>query len=395
MTLDELMRTALREVAETEHHPQPDVTALQRRGRRTRLFQVAGAATAVATLIVAGGVSVAEVDDQQATGPSSPDSTAHAPALVGGSPPVWRTRGGVRVGPEYLVVQGKVKTGPTLVAAGVVYTDERDEVFMQTLDGKTSSIGKGARLGAVGDPRGSAVAWFDESSALPNLVVYDTAADEVLARVDVGVNDFEGSGGQATDASPIFAVTGGAVYYRSGSDALMRYRWDKDDFPNVYAATDQVIDVAGDVTARMDTDVVFTRPDGSYFRPDPGLFRIDGTPFRAEGSLEPRGSLSSDGRYFLGRVDKVPVIIDTGTGDGVKLHGADRGVALSGAWSYGSTLMLLISVRRPGDGLTVDSSPLLMLSCDLEAVECRVVENFPGSQPGRVGDYAGPGLPVS
>lgn len=36
-----------------------------------------------------------------------------------------------------------------------------------------------------------------------------------------------------------------------------------------------------------------------------------------------------------------------------------------------------------------------MLSCVLEARECRVVENFPGSQPGQGGDYAGPGLPVS
>lgn len=59
MNLDELMRTALRDVAETAHDPQPEVTALQRRGRRTRLFQVAGAATAVAALILAGGVIAA------------------------------------------------------------------------------------------------------------------------------------------------------------------------------------------------------------------------------------------------------------------------------------------------------------------------------------------------
>lgn len=44
------------------------------------------------------------------------------------------------------------------MSAGVVYTEENDDVFVQALDGKTTRIGEGDRLGAVGDPRGSAVA---------------------------------------------------------------------------------------------------------------------------------------------------------------------------------------------------------------------------------------------
>lgn len=50
------------------------------------------------------------------------------------------------------------EAGPTLVSAGVVYTEENDDVFVQALDGKTTRIGEGDRLGAVGDARGSAVA---------------------------------------------------------------------------------------------------------------------------------------------------------------------------------------------------------------------------------------------
>lgn len=144
----------------------------------------------------------------------------------------------------------------------------------------------------------------------------------------------------------------------------------------------------------MDTvDVLFTRPDGSYFRPGPSFFRIDGTPFRAEEPLQPRGSLSSDDRYFLGYVEGVPVVVDTGTRQSVSFRGGDHGTPVAAAWSYGSTPMVLVS---PGGGVPIDGNPeLLMMACAVEAHRCRVVDHFPGSRPGPVGDYPSPGLPVS
>lgn len=248
MNLDELMRRSLRDVAEKAPAPEPDVSALQRRGRRTRLTQVAGATTAVAALIVGGGVIAAELHDQPSSAPAHTDTTATSPSPIAGSPPVWRSQSGVRVGGEYLLAQGHVKTGPTLVETGVVYTDESDEVFVQTLDGKTSNIGEGATLGAVGDPRGSVAAWFDQSGQVPALVVYDTASQEVLARKNLGVDDVEKSGDRpsgTSGTSPIIAITEGAAYYRGVADALMRFRWADDDYPAVFARKDQIIDVGG------------------------------------------------------------------------------------------------------------------------------------------------------
>jgi hypothetical protein len=168
-----------------------------------------------------------------------------------------------------------VAFGPSLLRTEVVYVDGHGTVFVQAPEGESREIGRGAKRGAVGDPRGSVVAWFDQSGPLPELVVYDTDAGEELAREDVGPADLGDPRYRVATWSPIVAVTDGAVYYRGGDDALMGFRWAEVGYPADKRTT---LDVANGVTARLNDTIYFTRSGTDIVR--------------ADEPLKPTGSLS-------------------------------------------------------------------------------------------------------
>ena len=77
---------------------------------------------------------------------------------------------------------------------------------------------------------GTVAAWFNQSRLLPELIVFDLARTEELAREDLGVADVADN--------PSLRILGQALYYRSAADpdVWMRYAWAEDTYPLVYSA---------------------------------------------------------------------------------------------------------------------------------------------------------------
>jgi len=370
MNLDELIRTSVRQVAERGPVSSPDVEALRRRGRRTRLLHTLSATVAVAAVVAVGAVVASDVASRRVAAPATTVTTAMSTAetaapIADAEGAVWRRGDVIHVGRRIVSSGQHITSGPSLLRTGVVYTDTDGTVSAQTPGGQPRELGGGATLGAVGDPLGSAVAWFDQSGTLPELVVVDATTGQELAREDLGSGAVEPAGYRGDQWTPIVAVTGGAVYYRGGDDALMRFRWAQDDYPAVYASKRATIDVANGVTARTNVTVYFTRPSGELVR--------------ADGPLKPSGSLSADGRLFLGYDDDGAVVVDTETGRVTRVDVGPNRRAFEGSWSYGSTLMLTSypSPPRRGD-IVVDPPPGWLMACDVQRQHCRDVESFAG-----------------
>ncbi len=283
MNLDELIRTSVRDVAQRGPVSSPDVEALRRRGRRTRLLQTLSATVAVAAVGTVGAVVASDVANRRVAAPATTATTATATVetpspIAEAEGAVWRRGDVIHVGRRIVSSGQSITFGPSLLRTGVVYTDSDGTVTAQTPGGQPRELGGGATLGAVGDPLGSVVAWFDQSGTLPELVVVDATTGQELAREDLGPGDIEPAGYRVDQWTPIVAVTGGAVYYRGSDDALMRLRWAQDDYPAVYASKRATIDVANGVTARLNDTIYFTRSGTDIVR--------------ADEPLKPTGSLS-------------------------------------------------------------------------------------------------------
>jgi hypothetical protein len=150
------------------------------------------AVRAVVVLALAGcGADPAE---RPAPTPEQPTSTPGSPAAteLERAAPVWWDADGLHRGdlveeaavplpdgPDRRAIGGVGIRRLALVRSGAVYRDERTgQVWFHPWGGTPRVVGRSTAAGPGGDPESDVAAWFDGA----DLVVYDTAHDEVISR---------------------------------------------------------------------------------------------------------------------------------------------------------------------------------------------------------------------
>ena len=151
------------------------------------------AAWVVVGLALAGcGGDPAEEGAAPGAAPTPGTATTPGSAPVGvdldRAAPVWWDADGLHRGdlvvetsvqPEVEVLDGPVVRRLALVRSGAVYRDGRTgRVWFHPWGGDPHAIGRSTAAGPGGDPEGDLATWFDGQ----DLVVYDTARDEVVSR---------------------------------------------------------------------------------------------------------------------------------------------------------------------------------------------------------------------
>lgn len=361
-----LLKDTMRERADAQTPPPIDVDLLVRAGdRRIRRSRVT---TGLAAAGVAGTLAVGAL---------------LGPQLVDGS--TTGDRGGV------VAEQGREAAGPFAerrptyaVDATIHYGDTTIDVgetvgsFVQTDDGfvyatddgrihladgeSTAEIGRTSPDGLYlkADDTGSLVAWMEFTKGLsPELVVFDTAKREEVARTDEGT----GPAMQAfrdTDAAYVYAVDDGTVYWRNadGVMALDVARKTSELLLDGAGAFD-ISDVANGHFAHVSRQV-----DG------------EDTPIRVSTDLAHpsrplpsgwEGYLSPGARYISTDQADELAVFDVATREDVTPDTLGYEFVAAYAWLDDSTVTL-IGIRSLGGG----EQPIDILDCDVPQGHCEV-----------------------
>lgn len=93
-----------------------------------------------------------------------------------------------------------------------------------------------------------------------------------------------------------------------------------------------------------------------------------GRPCVSDASVEPDGSLSHDGRYYIGYYPRGSVVIDTATGKGRLLNLGGQSFVMGMTWARGETAVML-APDVSGDGRSGS-----VLACDASSLQCQSSE---------------------
>jgi len=335
-------------------------------------------ATAVGTAaVVVGGVAIAGgLPEQNPTPPI--DSPTPSPSRVGQvqESAVWSDGKTLHFGAVEVTAPDAI-FGFGLVDGGAVYTmDPRNSpVVFQPSDGSDASrIGDNAQLAPVGDPTSGLVSWVEAEGDDGSLVVFDTEANEEVARTSVPPALRPQDNIILPGISPVISVSSTTVYFHGSDETVWVWNWRAGEAPESTGETsDELFDVAGDVTARAgdeESSIDFVSADGNT------LATTDSAGgYTALGA--PGGYLNPDGNVFASlSIEPEPrlLVFDTRTGETTELvlPGSDGEPVWPFAvgWSGNDTLMVKTILAGAVDAVDL---PAQVIACRVSTGDCRVV----------------------
>jgi hypothetical protein len=192
MNTEDVVRNALHEHA-GENPPPVDVAGLVRRGRRRRAVTRAGSVLAVAAVVAGGVVGATAFSGGDASrGGSEVVGTPNqgdGPAPLPGPSEVFVYADG-RISIDGVVSDARKRANLHITREGVAYSDDRRVPHLLTAAGEDVALAPGQprRAGAeyadwvAADPTRPLVAWTEVASDGSDVVLYDTAAGQEVAR---------------------------------------------------------------------------------------------------------------------------------------------------------------------------------------------------------------------
>lgn len=367
MNLDDVLRTAVDQISRAIEPSIPDPLAIRRRARQQqhrRLLAGGSAAAAVLAALAVGALQIVHPNrDVPPAGPSPTTSTQNsAPGKIDGMGAVWYAAGVLHDDQQSFPAVGQIATNLAVVASGVLYGDETGQVIYQRLDGSSTVVGHNAALGPAGNSAADIAVWFERARGHNYLVVYDLQIAKVVARANLGdLNVAAPDSMVGRQQPPVLFVgdapaTDGVVYFKA-SGSVWRYDWayGANRPVRVGGPVSRAIDVAGDTWA-----VVGPR-NGMTFE------RSDGTVLSSYAPLEPDGSLSPDGHYYVGYSRGRTVVVDTRTGSARPLHLGARSLVMGVTWARGNTVVM----QSPD--LSSGGHRVSVLACDAVSLICERV----------------------
>jgi len=367
MSMEDVLRRSADEVAGSLDPPGPDLTAIHQGARNSRRQRIAVVAAATATAAVLAAVSIPSGDGRPAPAPPPGEDEV----VVVPSRPVWEDDAGIHVGDRtYPTADGSRLRALSLVADGVVYTDDRSRVWFQPRRGEAVEIGRDEGNSLLADADGSTAAWFEPADSGQVLVVYDTTTQATVARSAAPGPRYEPGPGMSEQhvfyKGPIALVDGDRVVYHTASD--VRSYDVATDAHEVIWMREQ--DPSGDFRNAVDfAPGVWTRVEGSLGEDERITFvDDDGTALSITDEVESGGAFTHDGNLFAGVGQGVNgeqvVIIDPASGTSRQLT-RDSDLYPIVGWGYGSTLMV-VHVDTPGE----PRLPGGLLQCDAQTGTC-------------------------
>jgi hypothetical protein len=369
MNVDDVLRASVERITLSIEPPMPDPVGIRRRARQKRQQRAFVGLTAAAAVVASVGAGFWYVGDQgDGPTPAAPSPTRESSGVPGQVSPagaVWYAEGVLHDDQKSFRIKAELATNLAVVAHGVLYGDDSGKVIYQGQDGSTAIIGEGARLGPVGDPSSDVAVWFEKTAGVAELVVYDVAKDKELARADLGAINIETPDGMVGRKQPPVLWVGdgqsgeAAVYFRV-EGSVWRYDWTSGENPQrLKGEFSDALHVGGDVRALIDPN-----HRGMIFKSS------DGTELSTYAPVEPDGSLSHDGRYYVGYTPDGTVVIETSTGDARPLNLDAYQLVMGLTWARDDTVVML-APNVSGEGS--------VLACDVTSLQCQTgeqVDNF-------------------
>ncbi|MGH3333446.1 MAG: hypothetical protein ACRDPJ_19285 [Nocardioidaceae bacterium] len=357
-----LLKSVMREHADSATPPQPDldaiVTAGDRRTRRTRMAAGLGVAAVVtAAVAVPSALTLDRATDAPVASTQGAEQGVYADRL-----PTYSLGSVIHYGGTTVDVHDQVASF-VQTDDGFVYATKNGEVHFA--DGRTTEkIGRTSTDGLYlkADDSGSTVAWveFPEGEA-PEFVVYDTGMRAEVLRTSQG-NTAGMTSFRDTDAAYIFGVDGDDVYWRSG-DGLVRYdlQTGESEVLSADANPFDVSDVANGHIAHL------IRRDGG----EASALRVS-TDLNEPAKPLPsgwNGYLSPDATYIaVDQADEMAVY-DVATHEDVSPDTQGYAFVAGYAWLDDRTVMM-IGMEKPEK-----SEPIDILRCSVPSGTCEVVED--------------------
>jgi len=385
MSIDEILRTSIDEVARGITPPPPDLVGVRRRARATRRRQWVAAAAGTAAVVVGGVAIAAGLPGQSPTPPvdnptPSPSRVAQVQEEV-----VWSDGKTLHFGSDEVAAPDTI-FGFALVDGGAVYTlddvyelgDRVSQVMFQPKDGGAAQqIGDNAQLSPAGDPTSGLASWIEAQGNDGSLVVFDTQSNQELARTSVTPPVDRNDNIIFAGISPVISVSATAVYFYGPDKDVWVWRWSAGEAPESTGETG-VLDVAAGVSAQAgdeEDSIDFVSADGSTLATteSAGGYTALGT---LGGHLNPDGSLFAsfdpEGRAGL-------LVSDTSTGKTTELVLPDSegepGSPFGMGWSGNDTLMVTVTVSGDLERTELTSQ---VVACTLSTGDCRVVATEDG-----------------
>ena len=183
MSIDEILRTSIDELARGITPPPADPVGVRRRARATRRRQWVAAAVGTAAVVVGGVALASGLPNQSSTPPV--DNPTPSPSRVGQvtEQAVWSDGTTLHFGTQEVAARDAI-FGFGLVDGGVVYTVDASSspVLFQPRDGGgPTEIGDNAQLSPAGDPTSGLVSWVEAEGRDGSLRVFDTKANQEVA----------------------------------------------------------------------------------------------------------------------------------------------------------------------------------------------------------------------
>lgn len=310
--LQEIMRERARQTQASRIDLGRVVQAGDRR-RRHRSYVGAGLASAA---VVAVGVLATQLVGADNPGPSRAIAPAGAFEKRAPSYAIGST---IHYGSESFDVSPHVPHAYVQTDEGFVFT-EQDGVVRLATGSEVEKIGNGVTGGEYlrADDTGSHVAWIDSDEAIPELVVYDTAAGEEVVRTSEGFRQGQGHWRDDGDPAFVFAVDGGFAYVRD-AEGLSTFSVDTGArqllAPGVGAF--DVADVAAGLIAHDPPGYDDPERAGGGGGPNLTMVLSEGYSLRGAPIPMQSGKLAPDARYVVTDYNDSEEIFEVATGKDV------------------------------------------------------------------------------
>jgi hypothetical protein len=361
-----LLRETMREQVDAQTPPTIDVETLvragERRVRRSRLT-TGLAAAGVAGILAIGTVLAPQLGGSTSTpggGQVAGQGSEEVAAPFAERRPTYAVGGTIHYGDNAIRV-GKPIESFVQTDDGFVFATADGEIHLA--DGETTeNIGRTHRDGLYleADDSGSLVAWMEFTTGkAPELVVYDTAERDEVARTDEGTRP-EMQSFRDTDAAYVYAVDDGTVYWRNAEGVTaLDVVTGRSELLLSGAGTFDIADVANGLFAHQMFEEENEGSTGLYVS----------THLARPGQALPTGwsgYLSPDARYVAVDQADDAAVYDTATHADVTPDAAGYEFAAVYAWLDDTTLTMMAIEELGG------AQPIDILECTVPKGTCTV-----------------------